>query len=146
MTYYRYRQGVNLFAFAVTGFCALITLAVLFFVLGYVTTHGLSAINIDFLIRLPKPVGEAGGGMANAIIGTFKLLLFACLFGLPIGVLGGVYLGEFGDNAVGFLFATRQILSMAFPPSLSAFLHTRWWFCRCATFPPSQAVSLWALC
>jgi phosphate transport system permease protein len=102
MTYYRYRQWKNIGAFAVTAFCAILTLGVLFFVLGYVTAHGFSSLNWDFFTRLPKPVGETGGGMANAIVGTLKLLAAASLLGIPIGVLGGVYLAEFGDNAIGF--------------------------------------------
>src|SRR5260221_3527637 len=100
---YRHRQRMNTLAFAVTGFCALITLGVLFFILGYVTMHGVSSLNWDFFTKLPKPVGETGGGMANAIVGTFKLIGLASLIGLPIGILGGIYLAEFGNNAVGFL-------------------------------------------
>src|SRR5207248_9334065 len=52
---------------------------------------------------LPKPVGETGGGMANAIVGTLKLIFLAGTLGLPIGVLGGIYLAEFGHNTTGFL-------------------------------------------
>ena len=58
--------------------------------------------NWDFFTKLPKPVGETGGGMANAIVGTFKLLSLASCVGLPVGFLGGVYLSEFGDNRIGF--------------------------------------------
>jgi phosphate transport system permease protein len=99
----RYRQWTNHAAFMVTGFCALLTLGVLFFVLGYVTVHGISSLNWNFFTQLPKPVGESGGGMANAIVGTIKLISLAALMGLPIGVLGGIYLAEFGDNTLGFL-------------------------------------------
>jgi phosphate transport system permease protein len=100
---YRQRQRVNFLAFAVTGLCALITLSILFFILGYVTMHGITSLNWDFFTKLPKPVGESGGGMANAIVGTFKLIGLASLVGLPIGLLGGIYLAEFGNNTVGFL-------------------------------------------
>src|SRR6266404_2429470 len=101
---YQRRQWVNTLAFIATGICALITLAILFFVLGYVTVHGISSLNWDFFTKLPKPVGETGGGMANAIVGTFKLIGLAAAIGLPIGVLGGIYLAEFGrSNTVGFL-------------------------------------------
>jgi phosphate transport system permease protein len=103
MTHERYRQFTNHAAFAVTGFCALLTLFVLFFVLGYVAVHGASSLNLNFFTRLPKPVGETGGGMANAIVGTLKLIFLAAVGGLPIGILGGIYLAEFGNNAVGFL-------------------------------------------
>ncbi len=101
---YRHRQRINAIAFAMTGLCALFTLGVLFFILGYVTVHGVSSLNWDFFTKLPKPVGETGGGMANAIVGTFKLIGFAALVGLPVGVLGGIYLAEFGQgNTIGFL-------------------------------------------
>jgi phosphate transport system permease protein len=100
--YYKYRQATNKAAFAVTAFCALLTLGVLFFVLGYVAWHGIGGVNWDFFTKLPKPVGETGGGMANAIVGTFKLLGLASAMGIPVGVLGGIYLAEFGNNKTGF--------------------------------------------
>jgi len=101
---YVHRQRVNTIAFALTGLCALVTLGVLFFILGYVTVHGISSLNWDFFTKLPKPVGETGGGMANAIVGTFKLIGLAAVFGLPVGILGGIYLAEFGrHNTAGFL-------------------------------------------
>jgi phosphate transport system permease protein len=101
---YRQRQWTNKAAFAVTGFCALITLGVLFFILGYVTAHGISSLSWNFFTQLPKPVGETGGGMANAIVGTFKLIGLAAVFGLPVGVLGGIYLAEYGrGTTMGFL-------------------------------------------
>lgn len=103
MDHYRRRQWINNIAFAGTGLCALLTLGVLFFILGYVTTHGISALNWDFFTKLPKPVGETGGGMANAIVGTFKLIGLASVVGLPIGVLGGIYLAEFGKGKIAFI-------------------------------------------
>jgi phosphate transport system permease protein len=88
---------------SLTGLCALIAVSVLFFILGYLVYHGGSDVNWNFFTQLPKPVGEAGGGMANAIVGSGKLLLLAALFGIPIGILGGVYLAEFGGRAVPFV-------------------------------------------
>src|SRR5438105_1849694 len=95
---YRRRQRINVAAFVATALCALVTLGILFFILGYVTMHGLSSLNWDFFTKLPKPVGESGGGMANAIVGTLKLVFLSSLIGLPIGVMGGIYLAEFGNN------------------------------------------------
>ncbi|MFA5975237.1 MAG: phosphate ABC transporter permease PstA [Elusimicrobiota bacterium] len=100
---YQRRQWVNTAAFSLTAGCAIFTLAILFFVLGYVTFHGASSLSLDFFTKLPKPVGEAGGGMANAIAGTLKLLLLAGGLGIPFGLMGGIYLAEFGDNKIGFL-------------------------------------------
>jgi phosphate transport system permease protein len=101
-TRYRMRQRINGTAFVLTGLCALVTLGALFFVLGYVVVHGIGALSWNFFTKLPKPVGETGGGMANAIVGTLKLLGLASLLGLPVGFLGGIYLSEYGNNRMGF--------------------------------------------
>ncbi len=96
------RKAVNAIMLTATGLCTLITVSALLFILGYLVWHGGRAINWSFLTQLPKPVGEAGGGMANAIVGTGKLLLLASSFGVPVGFLGGVYLAEFGGGALAF--------------------------------------------
>lgn len=70
-------------------------------VLWYVTVRGIGGINLDFFTHLPKPVGERGGGMANAVVGTLQLVGLACLFGIPPGILAGIYLSEFGDRKFG---------------------------------------------
>lgn len=98
-----WRKTVNAVMLSLTGACTLVTVGVLFFILGYLAVKGASALNWAFFTQLPKPVGEAGGGMANAIVGTAKLLLLASLIGLPIGFFGGVYLSEFGDRTTSFL-------------------------------------------
>jgi len=94
-----WRKLVNYVMFSLTGLCALITVGALFFILGYLLWHGGSALSWTFLTHLPTPVGEPGGGMANAIVGSAKLLLLASVFGIPIGFLGGVYLAEFGGQS-----------------------------------------------
>ncbi|MEO8901687.1 MAG: phosphate ABC transporter permease PstA, partial [Polyangiaceae bacterium] len=80
---------------------AVVALIPLVSVLYYVTARGLGGINWDFFTELPKPVGESGGGMANAIVGTLKLVFLACTIGIPPGVLAGVYLAEFGHSRFG---------------------------------------------
>ncbi|MGH9563005.1 MAG: phosphate ABC transporter permease PstA [Terracidiphilus sp.] len=62
----------------------------------YLIVKGASSLNLAFFTQIPKPVGEAGGGMANAIVGSITLLALASLIGVPIGIGGGVYLAEFG--------------------------------------------------
>jgi phosphate transport system permease protein len=64
----------------------------------HLVKEGFSSINWAFFTQLPKPVGEAGGGMGNAIVGTFVVLIQAALVGVPIGVLGGVFLSEYGGT------------------------------------------------
>ena len=98
-----WRKFVNYFMFSMTGLCALITVGVLFFILGYLVWNGGSSLSWAFLTHLPTPVGEPGGGMANAIVGSAKLLLLASFLGIPIGFLGGVYLAEFGGRSFPFV-------------------------------------------
>jgi len=74
-----------------------------FFILGYLLWHGGKSLSWDFFTKLPRPVGESGGGMANAIVGSGKLLLLATMMGVPIGFLGGVYLAEFGGTGLSFM-------------------------------------------
>jgi phosphate transport system permease protein len=89
--------------FTLTGACTAVTVSVLFFILGYLIYYGGRSLSWDFFVALPTPVGETGGGMANAIVGTSKLLLLTVLIGVPIGFLGGVYLSEFGGKTIPFL-------------------------------------------
>jgi phosphate transport system permease protein len=96
----RWRKFVSNFMLAMTGVCAFVSVLVLFFILGYLVFNGGTSINWDFFTKLPKPVGEAGGGMANAIVGSGKILLLASLMGVPIGFLGGVYLAEFSGKGM----------------------------------------------
>ena len=98
-----WRKSLNVVMLSLTGLCALITVSVLFFILGYLVWNGGKDLSWSFFTQLPAPVGEAGGGMANAILGSLKLLLLAALFGVPIGLLGGVYLAEFGGRTVPFV-------------------------------------------
>ncbi|MBI3802689.1 MAG: phosphate ABC transporter permease PstA [Nitrospirae bacterium] len=101
---------------SLTGLFTLLTLGVLFFILGYITYHGITALDWDFFTKLPKPVGETGGGMANAIVGTIKLLGLASLIGVPIGFFGGVYLSEYGkETTLGFLVRFSTDLLNGFP-------------------------------
>src|SRR5204863_9837893 len=83
--------------------CALMAFAVLFFILVYLVWRGACSLNLAFFTELPKPVGEVGGGFANAIVGSAKLLALASLIGVPIGFIGGVYLAEFGSKTPGFV-------------------------------------------
>jgi phosphate transport system permease protein len=97
-----WRKSVNVVMLSLTGLCTLVAVSVLFFILGYLLWNGGGAVNWAFFTQLPKPVGETGGGMANAIVGSAKLLLIACLTGVPVGFMGGVYLSEFGGKTFSF--------------------------------------------
>jgi len=96
----RWRKFVSNFMLTMTGVCAVVSVLVLFLILGYLFFNGGTSINWDFFTKLPKPVGETGGGMANAIVGSGKILLLASLFGVPVGFLGGIYLAEFSGRGM----------------------------------------------
>jgi len=97
---YRRRRRVERLMFGATAAATVTTLGVLVFLLGYLAWQGASSLTWSFLTALPAPVGEPGGGMANAIVGSAKLLLAAALVGIPVGFLGGVYLAEYGRGAL----------------------------------------------
>ena len=82
--------------------CALCVILPLVLVLMHLVREGLGAVDIAFFTQLPKPVGELGGGMANAIVGTFVLLAIALVVGVPIGLLGGIFLSEYGSERINF--------------------------------------------
>jgi len=98
-----WRKFVNGFMLSLTGLCALVSVSVLLVVLGYLGWNGWQYLTWTFLTHLPAPVGETGGGMANAIVGSGTLLLIAALTGIPTGLLGGIYLAEFGGKTFTFL-------------------------------------------
>lgn len=85
--------GVSALSFG----CAILVILPLALVFFHLVKTGASSINWAFFTQLPKPVGEPGGGMANAMVGSLTLLGIASLIGVPVGVLGGVYLSEYGS-------------------------------------------------
>jgi phosphate transport system permease protein len=99
----RWRKFVNLLMLGLTGVCVTVAVSALLIILGYLVIHGARSLNWNFFTKLPKPVGETGGGMANAIIGSAKLILLASCIGIPIGCIGGIYLAEFGGKTFSFL-------------------------------------------
>jgi phosphate transport system permease protein len=89
---------------AMTGVAALtvvVVLVPLVAIFGYLIYRGIGSINLAFLTQTPKPVGELGGGMANAIVGSMVILAIASLFGVPLGIGAGIFLSEYGRNRYG---------------------------------------------
>src|SRR6266481_2579843 len=95
------RRAKNYLALGIITIAALIVTVPLFLILGTVVQRGLSGLNLDFFIQMPKPVGEPGGGMANAIVGSLMILGLASLIGVPLGIGSGIYLAEYGRNRYG---------------------------------------------
>nr|HEV7952669.1 phosphate ABC transporter permease PstA [Candidatus Acidoferrales bacterium] len=97
-----WRKTVNVVMLSLTGLCALVTVSALFVILGCLAWKGATSLHWSFFTNLPAPVGETGGGIANAIVGSGKLLLLAALVGIPVGLLGAVYLAEFAGSTFAF--------------------------------------------
>jgi phosphate transport system permease protein len=97
------RNMVNKVMLTLCGICAVVTVSALFLILGYLVYNGGKSVNLDFFTKLPLPPGETGGGMANAIVGSAEIVLFATLIGLPIGFFAGIYLAEFGGKTFPFI-------------------------------------------
>ena len=98
-----WRKSLNYVMLSLTGVAAFGVVSILFLILGYLIWNGGKSLSWSFFTQLPKPVGETGGGMANAIVGSLKLLMLAALMGLPVGLLTGVYLAEFGGKTFSFV-------------------------------------------
>ncbi len=99
--HYKKRLGTN---FLMEGLCWLsvaIALVPLFLILFHLIHLGFSSVNWDLFTKMPKPVGEVGGGMANAIVGSIMILSLATVLGIPIGLLGGLYLSEYPATRLG---------------------------------------------
>ena len=103
ISYETRKAASNIVMFALTGVAAVATTGLLLFILGYLVWHGAHSLSWSFFTQLPAPVGETGGGMANAIVGSGKVLALATAIGLPIGFLGGVYLSEYATAGPAFV-------------------------------------------
>ena len=94
-----WRKTVNNVMLTLTGVFTVVTVSILFVILGCLVYNGGRSLDWNFFTKLPLPPGEIGGGMANAIVGTVEIVAVAALIGLPVGFLAGVYLSEFEDKA-----------------------------------------------
>lgn len=95
------RRITDHFMTGVAVLTVILVLVPLVAIFGYLVYRGIGSINWAFLTQTPKPVGEAGGGMANAIVGSGFILAIASILGVPLGVGAGIYLAEFGRNRLG---------------------------------------------
>lgn len=99
-SHHTWRKAVNLLMEGLTLLCALLVIIPLFLIFFHIVKSGIGSITLAFFTQIPQPVGEPGGGMANAIAGTLILLALATLLGVPFGVFGGVYLAEYASPRV----------------------------------------------
>jgi len=107
-----WRRSVNNLVTIAAAGAVILVLLPLGAIFAYLVYKGIGALNWAFLTQTPKPVGEAGGGMANAIAGSALILLIASCIGVPIGIGAGVYLAEYGRNRFGDLIRfTADVLN-----------------------------------
>ena len=97
----RRRKAFSRVMTLLTSSAAAITILALIVILGYIAVTGVKELSFSFLINEPKPVGEPGSGIANAIVGTLILIGVASAIGLPVGILAGLYLAEFSTSRFG---------------------------------------------
>jgi phosphate transport system permease protein len=107
-----WRRSMNHLVTLAAAASVLLVLLPLGAIFAYLVYKGVGALNWDFLTQTPKPVGEPGGGMANAIAGSVLILLIASAMGVPIGIGAGIYLAEYGRNRMGDLIRfTADVLN-----------------------------------
>jgi len=92
----RVRSATDTLITVLAVLATILVIAPLGFIFGYLLYKGAASLNLDFFLQTPKPVGETGGGMANAIVGSAVVLALGSLIGIPMGIGAGVYLAEFG--------------------------------------------------
>jgi phosphate transport system permease protein len=110
----RRRKIMNGFMLNLTGFLTALALIPLFWIIGYVIIKGINAINLDFFIHLPTPLGVIGGGISSAIQGTMILMLLATVFSVPIGIMAGLYASRNPNKPLGVVvrFSTDVLSGM----------------------------------
>ena len=111
----RFRRAKSQFMVGLTIAATVIALIPLFLVLGYLLTKGASSLNWDFFTKMPAPVGEKGGGIANAIVGTVEIVGIACLIGVPIGIGAGIYLAENRGRSLSYTIRFAADILMGLP-------------------------------
>jgi len=109
---HRLRAVTNLVVIGACVLAACLVVLPLVLIMGYLLANGVAGLNLAFFMHMPKPVGEAGGGMANAIVGTLLVVGTAALMALPLGIAAGVYLAEYGRGRFSTLVRyTTDVLS-----------------------------------
>lgn len=102
-------NSIMLFLCVVSGIITILPLIYIFF---YTTKSGITSLNLDFFTQLPKPVGEEGGGMANAIVGSLIIISIGAVIGIPVGIFAGIYIAEYSKSIFAAIIKfTTDILS-----------------------------------
>ncbi|MDD3845897.1 MAG: phosphate ABC transporter permease PstA [Syntrophorhabdaceae bacterium] len=113
---------------------AFLSLLPLFLILYYITKKGIMVINWDFLFSLPRPIGEAGGGIVNAIVGTLMLIVLSCVISIPCGIAAGIYLAENRTGKLGNTIRLCVIVLQGMPSIVIGIIAYMWIVAPLKTF------------
>ncbi len=113
---------------------AFISLLPLFLILYYITKNGIMVINWDFLFNLPRPIGETGGGVVNAIVGTLMLIILSCVISIPCGIAAGIYLSENKTGKLGNTIRLSVIVLQGTPSIVIGIIAYIWIVAPLKTF------------
>jgi len=112
----------------------LLSILPLLLILIYIVKQGISSVNWGFLTRLPRPVGEAGGGISNALIGSILLIVIACLCSVPVGIFAGVYLSEYRRGRLAYLVRLSVEVLQGTPSIVIGIIAYLWIVIRVGSF------------
>jgi phosphate transport system permease protein len=115
-------------------FFAAITILPLLLILFYIVRNGIAVIDWQFLTSLPKPVGEVGGGILNAIVGTIMLIVIACSIAIPLGVFAGIYLSERKERKLAYLVSLSVEILQGIPSIVIGIIAYAWIVITLGTF------------
>ena len=115
-------------------FFAAITILPLLLILFYIVRNGIAVIDWQFFISLPKPVGEVGGGILNAIVGTLMLIIIACAIAIPLGVCAGIYLSERKEGKLAYLVSLSVEILQGIPSIVIGIIAYAWIVITMGTF------------
>ncbi len=143
MDHARFRLLKDLLFKGVVCLLAFASLTPLFLILSYITKNGIAVINWDFLMSLPRPIGETGGGVSNAIVGTVMLIILSCLISVPCGITTGIYLSEHKQGKLSSLVRFCVIVLQGTPSIVIGIIAYIWVVAPLKTFSAiSGAVAL----
>ncbi len=110
----------------IVGFLAFLSLLPLFLILYYITRNGIAVINWDFLLNMPRPIGETGGGVLNAIVGTGVLIILSSALSIPCGIAAGIYLAENRTGKLGHSIRLSVIVLQGTPSIVIGIIAYLW--------------------
>jgi phosphate transport system permease protein len=115
-------------------FLSFVSILPLLFILFYIVGNGISVINWQFLTHLPRPVGEVGGGISNALVGSFILIIISCIVSIPLGIFAGIYLSENKRGRLSYLARLGAEILQGIPSIVIGIIAYLWVVVSMGTF------------